>query len=298
MREELEKIKITSKEYIDLLISKIKSEEQFAFAFDFEDDELFDYFLDSLEIDKTMYKEKWWYYDSSKKLHVADSENSYTWVSTMGLVASHKITKNKYVNSFYYQKRICDLLLNEAIKLCNKEDIYDIDSYNYSQIQELTPSIFHNIVFYYELMAKTYMSLCGTEPSHTHKLKDLYPLFIKTMNDHNHNNSFFHVYVIPAFEHVVTHLASIPGGINETFIKYDDNENDSTLIVFDERIFNEIINLNNIIDEIITNLYYDGGDSIYLQSGLYESLQEKCKSDAERQAIKLVYSFLLDEKLI
>lgn len=104
MREELEKIKITSKEYIDLLISKIKSEDQF--AFDFEDDELFDYFLDNLEIDKNMYKEKWWYYDSSKKLHVADSENNYTWISTMGLVASHKITKNKYVNSFYCQKRI------------------------------------------------------------------------------------------------------------------------------------------------------------------------------------------------
>lgn len=150
-----------------------------------------------------------------------------------GFGCFYKITNNKYVNSFYCQKHICDLLLKEAIELCKKEDIYDIDSYNYSQIQELTPSLFHNIVFYYELMAKAYMSLCNIEPPHIHKVNEIYPLFINTMHEQNHNNSFFHIYIIPTFNFIVTHIANIPGEINEAFIKY--NANDSTLVVFDKK---------------------------------------------------------------
>lgn len=37
---------------------------------------------------------------------------------------------------------------------------------------------------------------------------------------------------------------------------------------------------------------------MYLQTGLYERLEEKCKTDEERQAIKLVYNFLLEQNLI
>ena len=64
------------------------------------------------------------------------------------------------------------------------------------------------------------------------------------------------------------------------------------MFTFDSKVFKEIISLLDISQEIIYNLYYSHGDSIYLEQGLFERLIDKCTSDKEKNAVANVYSFL------
>ena len=292
MKSEKEIIKIRNEIDVQWLVDKIRKKDEFAFAFKFKKQALFNNFLLEMNVDLKCFKTKYYYFDAENKIHISESENGYVWISNMGLVSVGKETTDKFVNSFINQDYVLRLTLNESIRICECDDVYDIDSYNYSLINRMNSILFHNIVFYFELIAKAYLSLCNVKVSRTHKLNELFDAVEKTIFEKKHNNSFFHIYIIPSYKHLLNHISNISSDFNEAFIKYDDNKNDNTMFTFDSKVFKEIISLLDISQEIIYNLYYSHGDSIYLEQGLFERLIDKCTSDKEKNAVANVYSFL------
>lgn len=109
------------------------------------------------------------------------------------------------------------------------------------------------------------------------------------------NNTLFHAYTIPLLQGMVDHIGLIPGTFKEQYVKYDDNEEDLTIIVFDSAHLAEVRDLVEFIYDVVTEMYYDANTCPYLGQGLYQRLQEKCKTEAELDRIKSVYGFLLDE---
>lgn len=289
-------ISIENELHLKYLIERTNSKPAFAFAFEFADEELFNNYLASLGVDIDAFNKKHYYVNKVKDIHISQSEEGYIWISTMGLVAKSRSTGNKYINSCSAQKTVLMHLLDDAITLSNDERSYDIDGYQYSMIEELTLALFHNTIFYFEILSKAYLSVNGADVPKTHKLEKLLPLVKETMFRKRQNNTLFHAYTIPAFQGMVDHIESIPGTFKEQYVKYDDNEEDSTIIAFDATHLTEVRNLVEVTHDMVTQMYYDGANCLYLGSGLYQRLQEKCKTAEEIDNIKAVYGFLLDEE--
>lgn len=293
MKSESEKITIDSDEDLELLVRQFQDGSAFAGAFVFENNVLYKRFFDSVGIDINEFQKKYYYFNQEKKIHISESENGYLWISTIGLVAESRITDDNFINACSCQKIVLMHLLNDAIDLCNAETSYDVNGYNYSMIKMLTPALLHNIVFYFELLAKAYLSVSGDRVPHTHKLENLLQHIKETMYRKHQNDSIFHAYVIPMFEETVRHIAAIPGSFKEEYVKYDDNPQDTTIILFDA---NELRNLRDLVEiscEIVTEIYYDPKNAFYLGTDLYARLLEKCSTDEDKKRIERTYDFLL-----
>ena len=293
MEDNFEKIPIQNENDLEYLIRTFKEGDPMAFAFTFENDDLYTQFFNAVGIDVNLFQEKYYYYDRSRNIHISESEFGYVWISTMGLVAKSKITGNKYVNACYGQKIVITELLDKAITICSNESVCDIDSYAYSEIEQLTPTLFHNSLFFFETVMKAYLSLCKKEVPFTHKTEDLFILLKKTMFEMGHNNTMFHAHVIPMIEELVNHINRIPGKFKEEYVKYDDNPQDITVILFDINHLNKMRNEVELIHDIISGLYYDIRDQLYMKPNLYERLLQKCKTDEEKNRIKTTYGFLI-----
>lgn len=292
MTDNLETIHISNLEDLEYLITKFKSRAEFAFSFIFDSDELRVNFFKAINIDLEKFEEKYYYYNVVDNIHISESEDGYIWISTMGLVARASVTKNHFLNSYYAQKEELLSLLNEAISISSNKDVYDIDSYIYSKLEELTPALHHNLLFYFEIMAKVYLNICKEKVPHTHKLKRLLNAVKKTMFANGHNNTWFHAIIITAFEELVLHIDSIPGGFREEYVKYDDNPTDITIVSFNLNTLNEMHKFITESHEIIESLYYEKENSIYFKDGVYEKLLEKCETEDKRKQIEVTYSFL------
>ena len=294
MAQELNKHIIDSNEKLSDLTEQFLHGKPFVGAFVFDTEELRIQFFSDVGIDLSTFEEKYYYFNRDKNVHVAESSEGYIWISTMGLVARTRVTKNKFVNAIEGQTKVLQYLLHEAFILSKSDNSLDIDGYNYSQIEMLTPLIFHHAIFYYELLAKAYLSIYNQKFLPKHTLSYLLKLVKQTMYKYHHNNTFFHCQVIPSFEEIVRHISTIPGNFNEAYVKYDDNELDPTTVPFSPDNFESFLEIVRISSDIITDLYYDKDGSFYIKPHLYERLIAKCNSEEQREKIAEQYAFLLE----
>ncbi|MBK5261082.1 MAG: hypothetical protein JJE17_00740 [Peptostreptococcaceae bacterium] len=73
-------VNIDSQEVMDLLISRLSNGELIAEKFRFAQDEYYSQLFNYLKIDMEACQDKYYYYDESRNLHIADSEFNYTWI--------------------------------------------------------------------------------------------------------------------------------------------------------------------------------------------------------------------------
>lgn len=283
---------------IDLkyLIDRYRNGPVFAKAFVFEDQNLYMSFFRETGISKELFESKHYYFDKEKNVHISESQFGFVWISTIGLVATSRVTKNNYVNAFLAQLPILIHLIDEGIEVCNDERVYDVDSNAYERVEQLTLSLFHNLIFFSETLLKAYISLQGERVPHTHKLQTLLEAAKEIMFRKNHDNTLFHAYIIPFIEEEVLHISSISGGFKEEYVKYDDNPYDTTVMVFQSDYFTRIRDFLVLSEDIITGIYYDSKEPMYLEQGVYERLLEKCETNEARAAIESAYNFLIKDK--
>ncbi len=295
MNDETEWIKIATSKELQSLLTQFQNGPPFATAFKFATEELWNKFAVSIGLDLEKFENCYYYFDKESNIHISKSEKGYIWSSTMGLVAKSRITDNKYLNTCNWQKVILLHLFDDAILLSNNDCTYYIDSYNYSEIENLTPALFHNTIFYFETFAKAYLSINGQKVPKTHKLKTLLELTKKTMFEKNQNNTLFHAHAISTFEGIVNHITSIPGQFKEQYVKYDDNPDDTTLVAFNSEYLKQIRDLVEITYDIVNEMYYSADNCLYLGKNLYQRLLNKCNTTEEKERLFKVYGFLLEE---
>lgn len=283
---------INNQDDLDFLIERIENGPLFAEKFKFEQEDNFIHLLKYLKIDYEEYKRRYFYYDKNRNIHISHSEFGYTWISTYGLVAKGKATSNKFVNACVNQYTVITLLFDKAIEISTSDTVYDVDGYNFGYLSELTPALFHNVLFYIEVFGKAYLSLSGEKVPLTHELSKLFSLVNDTMHKKNHNNTIFQAHIIAAFEDVIKYVASIPGGFKEHFVKYDDNAEDGTVIIFSREYLNEIRNIIVMSNDFIFSYYYDVDNAIYLKSGLLEKLVNRAGTENEKQQIINRYGYM------
>lgn len=293
MNENSEKfIYISKQDDLDYLVKRIDSGPLFAEAFKFEED-FFLNLLEYLNVEYEEFKKSYFYYDKSRNLHVSESEFKYVWISTFGLVVKGKATDNNLVNACANQYTVLSLLFDKSIEVSENKNVYDVDGYSFGYLSELTPALFHNTLFYIEVFCKAYLSLSGAEVPRIHELSKIYSLVIKTMYEKNHNDTIFRALIVDEFKKVIEYITSIPGDFKEQFVKYDDNPEDGTVIVFDPEYLKAIRYTFVISHDLITNYYYEGDNVLSLQSGLFERLVNKANTENEKQKIIDMYGHLV-----
>lgn len=290
-------IVIDSKEMIDLLISRLNNRELMAEKFRFTQDEYYFQLFEFLQIDMEAYQDKYYVYDESRNLHIADSQFNYTWISTYGLVSSGKESKNKFLNACINQYTVISLLFEKALDICKDETVFDIDGYNFEYLKKLTPALFHNVLFYVEVFGKAYLSLSDTYVPHTHDLELLYQEVLNTIYIKKHNDTIFHAKVIIDFLEIIDYIKTIPGNFKEHFVKYDDNKEDLTVIKFESFSLHEIYETITLSQDFIYSYYTDDvGNRVYLNPGFLARLLSKCETEADKQRIMNMYGCLVKKR--
>lgn len=274
------------------IIEKIKGNYLFGQQFKFSDRVLFLNLLESLNIDYDEFTKNYFYFDSNRNLHISESSFEYVWISTYGLIAKSKATTNKAVNSCVTQYTVIRLLLEKALKISQSKTVYDVDSYDFGYLSELSPALFHNILFYIEVFCKAYLSMNNVELKNTHKLSKIYSNTVETMNAKKHNNSLFQVRILDPLFKFVDHINSIPGNFKEQFVKYDDNTDDNTVIIFETARLHDVMTIFELSHDFIIDYFYMGEKTHYLKSGLLQRLIEKADSEDEKNRIRNMYSYL------
>ncbi|WP_404395593.1 hypothetical protein [Pseudoalteromonas phenolica] len=294
MSEDNEKfITISNQDDLDYLINRIENGPLLSNSFKFEDRDFFLRLLVYLNIKEEQFREKYFYFNKSRNLHISESEFGFVWISTYGLIAKDKETNNNLVNACVNQYTVLSLVIDKAIEIAGNENTYDVDGYNFGYLSRLSPALFNNVLFYIEVVFKAYLKLSGTMFPHTHELSKLYSLVTKTMFEKNHNDSLFHALVVDEFKKIIEYITSIPGDFKEHFVKYDDNLNDNTVILFDLEYLVGIRNTIDISEDFIYNYYLEGENCLNLKPGLFEKLIGKAKTETEKARVVKVYSHLV-----
>lgn len=277
------------------LLDQISKKHLFGKQFKFTERELFVTLLEKLEIEYDEFIKNYFYIDHSRSLHISESEFQYVWISTHGLIAKNKATSNKAVNACINQYTVISLLMDKAINVSQSKSVYDIDSYDFGYLSELSPALFHNILFYVEVFCKAYLSLNGVKFKNTHKLSLIYSKTVETMNLKKHNDSLFQVRILDPLFKFVNHVNSIPGDFKEQYVKYDDNPNDDTVIIFQTGRLHEVMTIFELSHDFITDYFRIGEETFYLKSGVYQKLLNKAETEEEKNKIRQMYSHLKDD---
>ena len=124
-------------------------------------------------------------------------------ISTRGLVTKD-FNKNQFLLAYKSQAKTFELILEEAIELLSKEDIYFVGSNNYEQLSSLSISLLHNYVFYLEIYLKAYLSLSKVPFDYTHDLEALLQLVEETIQKLNQTNSMFHLKINSTINQMVS----------------------------------------------------------------------------------------------
>lgn len=275
------------------LIHSVKVEESFASFFKFSSAEYFDAFLTSIGLSVKEFDEKSWYYDEIRTLHISLSIDDLVWVSTIGLVSARKLTDNSFVNSFEAQALTLESLINTAEELLKDDSVFDVDSNSNEKLSRITPSLFHNIVFFFELFGKSYLSLCKQPIKLTHTLSEIFNLVSKTMFEHEHNNSMFHAIILPRFKIFAEYIQSIPAGFKEQYIKYDENTMDNTVICVSKYNLGDLRNTIGFCRDFIMALYYRPDNCFQTEQGYYSKLLSNCTTPEQVSHVEKDYAFLL-----
>lgn len=298
----VELINIDTQNDLDYIFSRIDNGPTFSELFMFKTDELRNKLFSYLNVSINDFSKKNYYFDTTRKLHISESNEGYYWISTMGLVPPKEKTnnyKNKYVRACRAQFVVIELILEKAKNVCMDESVYDVDGYYFNYLNELNTALFHNIVFYFEVFGKAYLSLNEVAFPKSHKLNQILPLVKETMFNLNQNDTVFHVSVVAEFERFAKYIGTISDDFREEFIKYEDNQNDYTVIVFGQEELSDLHNTVALCDEIITDYYFkiinheNLSEVLHLQPGLHERLLNMSQTEEDRQRITRIYSFLL-----
>ena len=285
---------ISNQADLNKIIQKFNKNIQFAIEFKFAKRDYFYSLLQSLNIEPAEFEKKYFFFDVNRQLHISESEFGNVWISTMGLVAKNKVTTNKAVNACVNQHTVISLILDRSIKIIQCNDVYDIDSYNSEELSKLSPALFHNSLFYIEVFCKAYLSLCGIKTPFTHKLTILYAEVVATMYAQKHNNSLFQVTIMDKLSPLVKHINKIPGEFKEQFVKYDDNPDDATVILFRLELLEDLKSTFMLCVDFITDFYHDGIKSHYLRQGFYQKLLDKAENEAEKKKVINMYDYLIN----
>jgi hypothetical protein len=287
-------IEINTDKELSKLVDKILNKEKLCEKFKFEPYALRNLFLKKLGINIKKFEEKYYYYDNNTKLHISESEWKYVLVSTIGLVAHNDFESEKDRIFFAYESQyeVVVTLIDKALELKEKPDTYDVDSYNYEYLMRMTTGIFHNIIFYLELFAKTYLSINGIRYKNIHNLDLLFKDVKKVMFKKKHNNTIFHAMIFSECEPLIRYLKMVSDDFKEQYIKYNETEDVSILIDYIDNM-KKLITLGS---DFMCQFYYDLDDCYQLKQGLYEKLLKKAKNKAEKERIKGYYKFLINEE--
>ncbi len=281
---------------LDYLLSQLEKKELLAFQFKFYDRNLFVSLLKSLKISYKTFSKKYYYYNQEKNLHIGESQSGYIWISTFGLIAMHKTTINSAVNSCINQYTVIKLLLEKAINISKSKSVHDIDSYDFNYLSDLSPSLFHNSLFYIEVFCKAYLSLNNITPPHTHRLSIIYKKTVDTMFAKGQNDSFFQVQILEPFYKYIDHINDLPSNFREHFVKYDDNPQDTTVIIFHPEYLSETLKSFDLSNDFMIDFFYLGVESHYLKNGLYGRLLAKAENEVEKEKISKTFNYLIEEQ--
>ena len=277
---------------VDNIAKKITEQEPFAHLFRFSDRQFFVNLLEAIQIDYDIFTINYYWYDSLKKLHISESEFGYVWISTSGLIARKKPTANSAINACLQQHTVISLLIEKAIEVIQDEKVFDIDSHKYGIINDLSPTIFHNLTFYVEVFFKAYLSLAGCDAPHSHKLIVLYQKTVDATISKGHNDSLLQVLILDPLYKLVQHVSMIPNGFKEQFIKYDDNPMDDTVILFETAGLSEMSLVIERSFDFIYDYFYEGEETHYLKPNLYQRLLDKADTEDKKERIRKMYSHL------
>ena len=111
---------------LQTLLKIIEDGEEITGKFLFETEELRSMFLSEMIPQGVDFEDKYYYFDKERNLHVAESEEGFLWVSTMGLVPTEKYSDNMYVNAFVTQKEVMLALLESAERLLSTVNVRTI----------------------------------------------------------------------------------------------------------------------------------------------------------------------------
>ena len=282
---------IENEKQLNNLVSSIKAKKEFANSFAFSSDDLIGRFFQALGINRDDFAKKSYYYNSTRDIHISESQNGFFWISTVGLVSKGKLTNDHFVNALSSQYWVVKTLLEAVDEICSYEQVYSIDSYWNEKIQEITPALFGNMVFFFELFGKAYLSISGKNVSKGHNLSVIYQKVEQTMFEQNHNNTLFHALCMHPFIGTTKYISVLPNSFNEAFIKYDDN-NDDTVLRLNHNMNKEWMNIIETCYDFILEFYYCGNNTFYLHTGYYEKLLSKAASEVDKNRIKEQYGFL------
>lgn len=274
------------------LVERIKGKQLFGKQFKFAERELFITLLENLDIDYEEFTKNYFYIDDTRNLHISESQFEFVWISTHGLIARNKATSNKLINSCVNQYTVISLLMEKAIKVSQSTSIYNVDSYDFGYLSKLSPALFHNIIFYIEVFCKAYLSLNEVKIKNTHKLSVIYSKTVETMNTKRHNNSLFQVRILDPLFKFVDHINSIPGDFKEQYIKYDDNLEDDTVMIFQIGRLHDVMTIFELSHDFILDYFHRGEETYYLKTGFYQKLLNKAETDEEKNRIQKMYRHL------
>jgi hypothetical protein len=293
MNENKEKpINISTQADLDNLIDRIEKGSLIAKEFKFVKRRYLIDLLKSLGVGYEEFTKTYYYFDNIKHLHISESEFGYVWISTHGLIAKDKSTDNKAVNACVTQYTVISLLMDKAIETSLSKKVYDVDSHDFGYLSELSPALFHNLLFYIEVFCKAYLSLSGIGSPNTHKLSIVYSRLIDTMFTKKHNDTLFQVLIADKFAKIVEHVTKIPGNFKEQFVKYDDNPEDTTVTIFQPESLKEINMMLELCHDFILDYYYIGDKTHYLHSGLFQRVLDKAETDEQKKRIIDMYSHI------
>jgi hypothetical protein len=292
MSEKHVKYQVSNENQLAELIDLINGNYAFAKKVEFANRDLFVSLLQTLDIDQDKFTENYYYIDNVRNLHISESQFKYVWISNLGLVAKDKSTTNKAVNACSNQYLVLSLLMEKAIEVSQSKTVHDVDSYDFGYLSELSPALFHNILFYIEVFCKAYLSINGVDGLHSHKLSLIYEKTVETMKQKHHGNSLFQIRILDPLIRFVDHVNSIPGNFKEHFVKYDDNPDDDTVILFDTGRLIEVKTIFELSHDFIFDYFHMKEETFYLKPGVYERMIKKAKTEDEKDRIKKMYGHL------
>jgi len=289
-------ILISNESHLKEILIRISEKKPFADRFKFPEREFFITLLDSLEISYEDFTEKYFHYDPVRRIHISESSLGYIWISTSGLVANRKITKNSVVNSCLNQYLVIKILLEESIEVVDDERVYDVDSYSSELLSKLSPALYHNLVFYIEVFCKAYLSLSKTDVPYTHSLSLLYQKTVDAMISQKHGDSLFQIMVLDPLYKFIDHVGKIPGNFKEHNIKYDDNHLDDSVILFERGTLIEMTIILELSVDFISDYFYEGDKTYYLKTDIYQRMLDKADTNEKKQKIREMYPHLAKDK--
>jgi hypothetical protein len=213
----------------------------------------------------------------------------------MGLVARGQQTNNNFVNAFDAQKTTLKLLVKEASCLLDDESVYDIESNSYERLCEITLALYNNLLFFFEIFMKAYLSISRAYVPKKHSLETLLLATKENMRKLEHTNTWFHAFLLPNIEGTVEHIRTIPGGFEEQYVKYDDNKGDKTIIRFSRLNLADLDCFIDLYSSFILSFYYDRSKCRYLAPDYFGKILSQAKTAAERTNVTKKYGFLLSD---